>query len=110
MREYRKYGEETKFIPAGPFKIRLPYVHYKWEWADYIQGLIMCAVCLGAIPVLQETLKMPFEVAIAIVILNGFLYTWHTLLGDPVIPGWITPAIPLLVAYCLLFPEGPTRN
>lgn len=109
MREYRKYGEEQPYIPAGPFKLRLPVVHYKWEWADFIQGLIMCAVCLSIIPVLQETLGMPFEVAIAIVIMNGFLYTWHTLLGDPVIPGWITPAIPLLVAYCLTFPAGAPR-
>ncbi|KUG04223.1 hypothetical protein ASZ90_018444 [hydrocarbon metagenome] len=109
MREFREYGKENRFIPAGPFKVRLPGVHYRWEWADYIQGLIMCAVCLGAIPILQETLGMPFEVAIAIVVLNGFLYTWHTLLGDPVVPGWITPAIPLLIAYCLLFPEGAPR-
>ncbi|MGR6835737.1 hypothetical protein [Syntrophomonas erecta] len=109
MREFRQYGGENRFISAGPFKVRLPGVHYKFEWADYIQGLIMCAVCLSIIPVLQETLGMPFEVAIAIVILNGFLYTWHTLLGDPVVPGWITPAIPLLTAYCLTFPAGVPR-
>src|SRR5690606_1164025 len=30
-------------------------------------------------------------------------------LGDPVVPGWITPAIPLLMAYCASFPEGPER-
>ncbi len=106
---YRNFGEEQPYIPAGPFKIRLPYFHYRWEWADYIQGLVMCAVCLGAIPMLTENLGMPFEVALAIVVLNGFLYCWHTLLGDPVVPGWITPAIPLLIAYCLLFPEGAPR-
>ena len=49
------------------------------------------------------------NVALAIVTLNGFFYTWHTFLGDPVVPGWITPAIPLLVAYCLTFPEGQAR-
>ncbi|RKJ30534.1 hypothetical protein D7X33_41380, partial [Butyricicoccus sp. 1XD8-22] len=31
------------------------------------------------------------------------------LLGDPVIPGWITPAIPLIMAYVSAFPEGPER-
>jgi hypothetical protein len=41
--------------------------------------------------------------------LNGILYLMHHLLGDPVIPGWITPAIPLLIAYCSSFPEGPER-
>lgn len=109
MKEYMPYGEEQPFIKAGPFKIRLPFIHYRFEIADYIQGLLMCAVCLGAIPLLQDTLGMPFEVALSIVVLNGFLYMWHTLLGDPVVPGWITPAIPLLTAYCLTFPEGQAR-
>ncbi len=102
-------GKEQPYIPAGPFKIRLPFIHYRFEIADYIQGLIMCAVCLGAIPMLTENLGMPFEVALAIVTLNGMLYCIHTLLGDPVVPGWITPAIPLLIAYCLTFPEGAER-
>jgi len=109
MREYMPYGEEAPFIKAGPFKLRLPFIHYRFEIADYVQGLLMCAVCLGAIPLLQDALGMSFEVALAIVVLNGFLYTWHTLLGDPVVPGWITPAIPLLTAYCLTFPEGHAR-
>ena len=109
MKEYMPYGQEQPYIKAGPFKIRLPFIHYRFEIADYIQGLLMCAVCLGAIPLLQENLGMPFSVALAIVTLNGFLYTWHTFLGDPVVPGWITPAIPLLVAYCLTFPEGQAR-
>ncbi|MEG0392944.1 MAG: hypothetical protein RR626_09315, partial [Anaerovoracaceae bacterium] len=109
MKDYMAYGEESPYLKAGPFKIRLPFIHYRFEIADFAQGLLMCAVCLGAIPLLQDTLGMPFEVALAIVILNGFLYTWHTLLGDPVVPGWITPAIPLLVAYCLTFPEGQSR-
>jgi len=79
------------------------------ELADYAQGLIMCAVCLGIIPVLQEYLGMPFEIAITIVILNGFLYLWHAHLGDPVVPGWITPAIPLLLLWLKTFPEGVPR-
>lgn len=109
MKNYMPYGEEQPYIKAGPFKLRLPFLHYRFEIADYVQGLLMCAVCLGAIPLLTDNLGMPFGVALAIVILNGFLYTWHTFLGDPVIPGWITPAIPLLVAYCLAFTEGQER-
>lgn len=35
---------------AGPFAIRLPFVHYRFEWQDYTQGLVMCAVDLAAIP------------------------------------------------------------
>ncbi|MDK2888854.1 MAG: hypothetical protein PWP72_1732 [Thermoanaerobacter sp.] len=108
-RAIRPDGVEVPYWPLGPFKIRLPGVHYRWEWADYIQGLVMCAVCLSIIPVLQDTLGMPFEVALAIVVLNGIFYCLHALLGDPVVPGWVTPAIPLLVAYVSSFPQGPER-
>jgi len=105
----REFGQAQPHIPLGPFQIRLPFIHYRFEVPDFIQGLMMCAVCLGIIPVLQEYLGMPFEVAITIVILNGFFYLWHSHLGDPVVPGWITPAIPLLLLWLKTFPEGVPR-
>lgn len=105
----REFGKPQPFIPFGPFQFRLPFIHYRFELPDYIQGLLMCAVCLGIIPVLQEYLGMPFEIAITIVILNGFFYLWHSHLGDPVVPGWITPAIPLLLLWLKTFPEGVDR-
>ena len=105
----RQHGQVQPYIPLGPFQLRVPFIHYRFEIADYIQGLIMCAVCLGIIPILQEYLGMPFEVAITIVILNGFFYLWHAHLGDPVVPGWITPAIPLLLLWLKTFPEGVPR-
>ncbi|HOP63776.1 MAG TPA: hypothetical protein PK906_10420, partial [Spirochaetota bacterium] len=69
----------------------------------------MCAVCLSIIPVLIGKLGMSFEVALAVVILNGTLYLAHVTFGDPVVPGWITPAIPLIVAYCETFSPGAER-
>jgi hypothetical protein len=45
----RKDGEQQSCIPLGPFHIRLPFIHYRFEVADFAQGLIMCAVCLGII-------------------------------------------------------------
>jgi len=100
---------ESPYIPMGPFKVRLPFVHYKIEVPDYLQGLLMCAVDLAAIPLMTELLGMPFEVALAVVMLNGLLYLAHHLLGDPTVPGWITPAVPLLMAYCAQYPMGPER-
>lgn len=102
-------GKESKHWTVGPFDVRLPFVHYRFEWPDYVQGLFMCVVDLAAIPVMTELLGMPFEVALAVIVLNGLLYLTHHLLGDPVVPGWITPAIPLLVTYVETFPEGPER-
>lgn len=100
---------ETPYSALGPFKVRLPFIHYKLELPDYLQGLLMCAVDLAAIPLMTEFLGMPFEMALAVVMLNGLLYLAHHLLGDPVVPGWITPAVPLLMAYCAQFPVGPER-
>ncbi|MEO1012502.1 MAG: hypothetical protein AAFX53_14445 [Bacteroidota bacterium] len=105
----RKLGRESPFVSLGPFRLRLPFVHYRFEFPDYLQGLLMCAVDLAAIPLMVELLGMPFEAALAIVILNGLLYLLHHLLGDPVVPGWITPAIPLLMIYVETFPQGTER-
>ncbi|WKD60373.1 hypothetical protein CCICO_01595 [Corynebacterium ciconiae DSM 44920] len=102
-------GVESPHWKAGPFQIRLPFVHYRIEWPDYAQGLFMCVVDLGAIPLMTQALGMPFEVALAVVMLNGLFYLLHHMLGDPVIPGWITPAIPLLILYVEQFEEGPER-
>lgn len=109
MSDLSHAGRESPYIPLGPFKVRLPFVHYKFEMPDFLQGLLMCAVDLAAIPLMTELLGMPFEVALAVVMLNGLLYLTHHLLGDPTVPGWITPAVPLLMAYCAQFPIGPER-
>ncbi len=109
MSKHRQYGEEHPYTPAGIFKIRLPFIHYKWEWSEALQAILMCATCLGAIPILTETLQIPFEIAWGMVIINGLLYSLHSVLGDPVVPGWITPAIPLTLAYLTTFPVGVER-
>jgi len=105
----REKGKENPAINLGIFKIRFPFIHYRFEWPDYFQGLLMCAVDLAAIPLIVELLGMPFEAALAIVILNGFFYLFHHLLGDPVVPGWITPAIPIILVYIETFSMGPDR-
>lgn len=105
----RAEGKEAPFIPLGPFHLRFPFIHYRFEWPDYVQGLLMCAVDLAAIPLLTNLLGMPFEAALAVIMLNGLLYLTHHLLGDPCIPGWITPAIPLILTFCQQFPEGVER-
>ncbi|MCD5401072.1 hypothetical protein LR013_00535 [candidate division NPL-UPA2 bacterium] len=105
----RKTGEEQPYIPLGPFKLRVPFVHFRWEWPEALQALLLCATCLGAIPVLTEYLGVSFEVALTMVIINGALYMLHFLLGDPVVPGWITPAIPLVMAFLTRYEMGPER-
>jgi hypothetical protein len=69
----------------------------------------MMATCLGAVPIIQELFGVSFEIAVTMVIINGFLYSLHVLFGDPVIPGWITPAIPLVIMHVSGYPMGPER-
>ena len=108
---YREYGGEQAYWPAGPFKIRLPFIHYAWSFPEMFQALFMCATCLGAIPVLTEVLGVSYDVALSMVIINGFFYTLHVLLGDPVVPGWVTPAIPLITAFLTNgYVMGPERT
>lgn len=110
MAMHRQDGAEQPYIPAGIFKIRIPFIHYRWEISECLQAILMCATCLGAIPVLEEVLGVPYEVAWSMVIINGFFYNLHSLLGDPVVPGWITPAIPLVTAFLTLTEQGPART
>ena len=105
----REYGQEQPYIPLGIFKVRLPFIHYKWEISECLQAILMCATCLGAIPILESVLGIPYDVAWSMVIINGFFYSLHALLGDPVVPGWITPAIPLVTAFLETSPMGPGR-
>ncbi len=100
---------EQPFIPLGIFKIRLPFIHYEWEWPEAVAALFMMATCLGAVPIIQELFGVSFEVAVTMVIINGFLYSLHVLFGDPVVPGWITPAIPLVIAHVSGYAMGPER-
>lgn len=105
----REHGKEHPYINLGVFKLRLPFVHTKWEWPEAIQGLILVAVAMGAIPLVQEVLGCSFEVALTMMVLNGVLYVLHPFFGDPVFPGWITPAIPLVMGYTAGFAQGIDR-
>lgn len=100
---------ELPFIPMGPFKLRLPGVHYKVEKVEFIQGVIIGVTALSAIPYMTEYLGLPYDLAWGCVIIETFLYILHTLLGDPVIPGWITPTLPLTLTFLTQFPKGDER-
>lgn len=100
-------GEQPSML--GPLKLRLPFIHYKMEFPDWLQGAILCVVPMGITAVMMDVLGIPFEIAIAFVIINNFLYLLHTHFGDPSIAGWITAGIPLYVGFLTGFPEGEAR-
>ena len=93
----------------GGLKFRIPLVHYKLEIPDILQGMILCVVPLGITALMTQTLGIPFEVAVAFVLINNFLYLLHTHFGDPAVSGWITAGIPLYIAFLTAYPEGEPR-
>lgn len=103
-------GQEQPYIPCGIFKIRLPGVHYKLEKAEIMQGLIIGTTSLASVPIMTEYLGLSFELAWSVAIFDTLLYLLHTLLGDPVVPGYVTSALPLVIIYLLKFPIGPERT
>lgn len=100
---------ELPYIPFGPFQVRLPFIHYKIESVEFIQGLILGVTALSAVPYLEQYLGLPYELAWSCVILETMLYLLHSLLGDPVVPGWITPTLPLTIVFLEGFPIGQER-
>lgn len=104
-----RHPNELPFIPAGPFKLRLPFIHYSIEYVEFIQGLILGVTGLSAIPYLMQYLGLPYELAWSCVILEVALYVLHCALGDPVVPGWITPTLPLTIVFLEGFEMGTER-
>ncbi len=104
---HRKDGEEQPYWPAGPFKIRLPFVHYRWEMAEMVQALIMFVVSLAMIPLLEQYLGVPYDVALAYVVVCGIGFMLPALLGVPMVPGWITPAVPVVLLFLSDYEPGP---
>ncbi len=103
----RKYGEVHPYWAAGPFKIRLPFIHYRWEMAETIQALIMFVITLAMIPLLEKYLGIPYDVGLAFVVVCGIGFMLPNLLGSPFVPGWITPAIPVVLLFVGQFEPGP---
>ncbi|WP_433924953.1 xanthine/uracil/vitamin C permease [Vreelandella sp. 21] len=103
----RKYGEEHPYWPVGPFKVRLPFIHFRWEIPETIQALVMFVIGLGMIPLLEQYLGLPYEVALAYVVVCGIGFILPPLLGVPFVAGWITPAIPVVLLFIGQFEPGP---
>lgn len=100
---------ELPYFPLGPFKLRIPFIHYKLETSELLQGLILGVTALSAVPYLVDYLGVPEDLAWSVILFEAFLYILHTTLGDPVVPGWITPSLPLTVIFLMNYDKGPER-
>jgi len=98
-------GNQTKKINSGincgPFTFRAPFVHAKVSWSELAQGICVTAASgLALVPLLQAAFGLEFSEAVTLIFLNTLLLgTAPLLFGDPYAPGWLTPAIPLVLAH-----------
>lgn len=101
--------KELPYILLGPFQWRIPGIHYRIEKVEFFQGIILGATALSSIPYMTDCLGLPYELAWSCVIIEVFLYMLHGWLGDPVVPGWITPTLPFTLVFLEGFEQGPER-
>lgn len=103
----RRDGEEQPYWPLGNYKLRLPFIHYRLEIPEFIQGFVIFTIGLSMIEILTSVVGMSFEAALAVVILTQFLMLLPSTLGVPFVSGFITPALPIIILYIGKFEPGP---
>ncbi|MBI1353640.1 MAG: hypothetical protein GC160_04785 [Acidobacteria bacterium] len=95
----------------GPFTARLPLIHFRPEWPELLQGLFVAATTgLAVTPIYADLFGMGFETAVALVVVQSLIiYSAFLLFGEPFCPGWLTPALPLVLARTAAFPTADER-
>ena len=87
-------------IRWGPFTARIPFVHTRAEWPELVQNLVVAgATGLAVVPIFMSAFGMSFDIAVSLCIVQAVIMcSAFFLFGDPSCPGWITPALPLVLA------------
>ena len=101
MLSKRPEGEVQPGVKWGPFTARIPLIHLRFSLADMMQGLAVAgATGLALVPYFVALLGLSFEEAVVMAMFHSTLiaFSWM-FFGDPYAPGWLTPAIPFVVAF-----------
>ncbi|MFT6286850.1 MAG: hypothetical protein ACJA09_001602 [Alcanivorax sp.] len=101
MRFKRPEGEVQPGVKWGPFIMRIPLIHLRFSLADMLQGLAVAgATGLALVPYFTTLLGLSFEEAVVMAMFHSVLISFSWMLfGDPYAPGWLTPAVPFVVAF-----------
>ncbi len=103
-------GDAQPGIKLGKmFTLRLPLVHAPLEIPEIVQALVVFVVGVSAIAYLQDIFGLSFSVALAVVCVHEAIEIFNGMFGEPVICGWITPAIPLITTWILKYESIPVR-
>ncbi len=97
------FGKTRKGIPWLGFELRLPILRTRIYWKEFLQGMIIAnATGLALVPLLTSSFGLTFEEAVAISFIQSVLInsSWMVF-GEPYAPGWITPALPLVISFVI---------
>ena len=95
VKKVENYG-----IKWGPFTLKIPFIHIKFLTAEFLQGMVISgATAFAGAPVVMA-LGLSFEEAVACCFIASTLITAGPIIfGEPFAPGWVTPALPLVIAF-----------
>ena len=107
----RNSGKNSGF-KWGMFTARLPLLHMRIEWPELLQGLVVSlSTGLALVPLLTTAFGLSFEEAVAMAMIHTMLVTSNTVLfGEPFAGGWITPALPLVLALVISGYDTPQER
>jgi len=101
MLSKRPAGEVQPGVKWGPFTMRIPLIHLRFLMAEMLQGLVVAGASgLALVPYLMALLGLSFEEAVVMAMFHSMIISFSWMFfGDPYAPGWLTPAIPFVVAF-----------
>ncbi len=105
----REEGGIQPGIRWGKFTTRIPGIHVDFSLPEMIQGGLLTTATGGVVAALtMKYFQVPFEVAWAVVLIQLFwLWVVPTVIcGEPYAPGWLTPALPLVMGFLGTFEAG----
>jgi hypothetical protein len=107
--EGRLENGEQPYVGFGWLKLRLPFIHYKWSIPETVIGFMVVFVLFAAKPLCMNLLGMTDAQANTVVFFQIILYCMHPLFGDMLVAGWVSPMIPLILAFVGGYAVGPER-
>ena len=89
----------SKGIKWGPFTLRIPFIHLNLRAGEFFQGMVISgATAFAAVPIAMG-LGLTFEEGVALSFIAGTLIgAGPIFFGEPMAPGWVTPAVPIVIA------------
>ena len=89
----------SKGLKWGPFTLRIPFIHLRFRAGEFFQGMVISgATAFAAVPIAMG-LGLTFEEGGALSFIAGTLIgAGPIFFGEPMAPGWVTPAVPIVIA------------